>query len=85
MVVCCQGGGRAWISWFRTGTEWSGEVESEINSIAHLLRGALRQLEEMLVVREHVIQGGILLGVISSALTPVGLKLIQRNMKTVMV
>merc|ERR1719397_636420 len=61
VAVGGEGGGRAGVAGFRAGTKWNGEVESEVDCIAHLLRSAVWKLEEMLVVREVVIQRSILL------------------------
>ena len=60
MIVSVEGAGRAGISRLRTGTERGGEVESEVDSIADLLGGTGGQLEQMLVVGEHVVQGRVL-------------------------
>ena len=60
MVVSVESAGGAGVSRLRTGTEGDREVQSEVDSIADLLGGAGRQLEQMLVVREDVVQGGIL-------------------------
>ena len=51
-----EGTSRAGVPWLRTGTQRCGEVQSEVDSIAHLLGGAGRQLEQVLVVGEHVVQ-----------------------------
>lgn len=51
-----EGTSRAGVPWLRTGTQGCGEVQSEVDSIAHLLGGAGRQLEQVLVVGEHVVQ-----------------------------
>ena len=56
MVVSVEGTSRAGVPWLRTGTQGCGEVQSEVDSIAHLLGGAGRQLEQVLVVGEHVVQ-----------------------------
>ena len=56
-----EGTSRAGVPWLRTGTQGCGEVQSEVDSIAHLLGGAGRQLEQVLVVREDVVEGGIAL------------------------
>ena len=98
MAVGGEGGGGAGVAGFRAGAKWDGEVESEVDCIAHLthncwewtedlvegkvqmteirveddvpvpckkrnnlLRGAVWKLEEMLVVREVVVQRSILL------------------------
>ena len=60
VVVRVEGAGGAGVSRLRAGTEGGGEVESQVDSIADLLGGAGWQLEQMLVVREDVVQGGIL-------------------------
>ena len=59
MVVSVEGAGGAGVSGLRAGTEGHREVQSEVDSIADLLGGAGRQLEQVLVVREDVVQGGV--------------------------
>ena len=55
-----EGAGGAGVAGLGAGAERHREVESEVDSIADLLGGAGGQLEQMLVVREDVVQGGIL-------------------------
>ena len=59
MIVGVESAGGAGISRLRAGTERGGEVESEVDSIADLLGGTGGQLEQVLVVGEHVVQGGV--------------------------
>ena len=96
MAIGGEGGCGAGVTRFRAGAKWDGEVESEVDCIAHLthncwewteglgegkvqmkeirvkggfpckkrnnlLGGAVWKLEEMLVVREVVVQRSILL------------------------
>ena len=56
-----EGTSRAGVPWLRTGTQGCGEVQSEVDSIAHLLGGAGRQLEQVLVVRKDVVEGRVVL------------------------
>ena len=56
MVVRVEGGGRAGVARLRAGAERDGEVEPEVDSIADLLGGTGGQLEQVLVVGEHVVQ-----------------------------
>ena len=56
MVVSVESAGGAGVSRLRTGTEGGREGQSEVDSIADLLGGAGRQLEQVLVVGEHVVQ-----------------------------
>ena len=60
VVVRVEGAGGAGVAGLGAGAERHREVESEVDSIADLLGGAGGQLEQMLVVREDVVQGGIL-------------------------
>ena len=68
MVVRVEGGGRAGVARLRAGAERDGEVESEVDSIADLLGGTGGQLEQVLVVGEDVVQGGVLLLVATNIL-----------------
>ena len=61
MVVSIQSAGRARVTWLRAGTQGGGEVKPEIDCIADLLGGTLGQLEQVLVVREDVIEGGVII------------------------
>ena len=61
MVVSVEGAGGARVPWLWAGTEGHREVESEVDGVADLLGGASRQLEQVLVVREDVVEGGIAL------------------------
>jgi len=70
VVVGVEGAGGAGISRLRAGTEGGGEVESKVDSIADLLGGAGRQLEQVLVVREDVVEGRV--GVIRGLTTNCG-------------
>ena len=68
MVVRVEGGGRAGVARLRAGAERDGEVEPEVDSIADLLGGTGGQLEQVLVVGEDVVQGGVLLLVATNIL-----------------
>ena len=61
MVVSVESAGGAGVSRLGTGTEGDREVQSEVDSIADLLGGAGRQLEQVLVVRKDVIEGRVVL------------------------
>ena len=68
MVVRVEGAGGAGVSRLGTGTERNREVQSEVDSIAYLLGGTGRQLEQMLVVREDVVEGGVVVVVVANIL-----------------
>ena len=61
VVVSVESAGGAGVPWLRTGTEGDREVQSEVDSIAHLLGGAGWQLEQVLVVRKDVVEGRVVL------------------------
>ena len=73
VVVRVQGAGAARVSWLGTGTQRGGEVQPQVDSVAHLLGGALGQVELVLVVGKHVVQRGILV--------LLGAKRVPRNLK----